>query len=554
MQQTCGIVAVAGVALFGWMAAPPTPKADACGGFFCQQVPINQAGEQIIFRQIGDRVVALVLIQYSGEAQDFSWVVPVPGVPTLSTGSGALFQSLELATRPQFNLQFEGEPCFDDFAVLSDSLGGGDGVPESAQDDGVEVLDSGVVGPFVSEVVSSDDPDALARWLDENNYELSGDGAALLAPYIDEGMNFVALRLQKDQGVGDIRPLIMEYESTKPVIPIRLTAVAADDDMGVLTWILGEGRAIPLNYLHVVPNYTLLNWYQGSTSAYVSYQGLITTAMNEAGGQGFATDYAAALGDLLSQLPDPVEYRTFVESLADTGTAQAYYEALIFNTVLTSNTQLLEILRRELPLPEGVEEFVYNDPSLLIAAVGEDAALSARARINRDLITDVVDPLDASIAVFEDVPYISRLYTTLSAHEMTLDPSFSINPKLEDQSMVREAKLTQACGLSGTTWSLELGTGTDRPGEVVLEGTGSAPFVAPVIDQPSVVRAEFFNETSTTGDVQIDNSAALSIVQIDNGTGGGTSTCGAGVCGGGAVAMSVVGVFGLWTMGLRRRR
>ena len=54
-----------------------------------------------------------MLIQYVGEASDFSWVVPVPGVPELSTGSDVLFQSLEQATRPQFNLEIDGESCSD---------------------------------------------------------------------------------------------------------------------------------------------------------------------------------------------------------------------------------------------------------------------------------------------------------------------------------------------------------------------------------------------------------------------------------------------------------
>ena len=102
----------------------------------------------------------------------------------------------------------------------------------------------------------------------------------------------------------------MNYESDQPMIPIRLTAVAALPDMGVLVWLLGSARAVPLNYLHVTPNYTRLNWYAGTTNAYASYQTLITAAMDEAGGQGFATDYAGRGLDLLGALPT-------VESLGD---------------------------------------------------------------------------------------------------------------------------------------------------------------------------------------------------------------------------------------------
>ena len=49
-------------------------EADACGGFFCSQVPINQSGERIIFSIEGTTVEAHVQITYSGEAKKFSWV------------------------------------------------------------------------------------------------------------------------------------------------------------------------------------------------------------------------------------------------------------------------------------------------------------------------------------------------------------------------------------------------------------------------------------------------------------------------------------------------
>ncbi len=79
----------------------PANQAAACGGFFCQRVPINQAAEQIIFRQDGSQITAIVLIQYQGTAEDFSWIVPVPGIPDLSVVPGLLFQTRESATRPR---------------------------------------------------------------------------------------------------------------------------------------------------------------------------------------------------------------------------------------------------------------------------------------------------------------------------------------------------------------------------------------------------------------------------------------------------------------------
>lgn len=179
-------------------------QAAACGGFFCQFVPIDQAGEQIIFRQDGDIVTAVVLIQYVGDSKDFSWVVPVPGIPELSTGSDMIFANLELATRPQFNLEIKGTLC-----PPASSANGQPGLPGTSSGDGaggVEVIEQLFVGPFDVKVVSSDDPEALAKWLTDNGYDLTERGRELIAPYVEEGMNFVAMRLRQDHGVGDIQP------------------------------------------------------------------------------------------------------------------------------------------------------------------------------------------------------------------------------------------------------------------------------------------------------------------------------------------------------------
>lgn len=528
----------------------------ACGGFFCRLVPIDQAGEQIIFRQDGNQVTAVVLIQYAGDADDFSWVVPVPGIPELSTGSDLVFAPLELATRPQFVLEQEGSPCaplqFPGFgAAPVDSIDSG------SEGDGVEILDTLTVGPFDIQIVSSDDPAALATWLEDNNYDLSDRGLELIAPYVDEGMNFVALRLRQDQGVGDLQPLIMKYQSDQPTIPIRLTAVAAQEDMGVLVWLLGPSRAVPLNYLHVTPNYTRLNWYAGTFSAYASYQGLITAAMNEAGGQGFATDYAGRdLATLLTQLPsaEPLE-NEIVRLSANQDTAQLISELSGFGVFPQS--KVLEILRRHLPLPEGQNEFVYQVPALLSDIFSMAELDAARDLIISELVATVIDPLNETLTVFDGDPYMTRLYTTLSPEEMTLDPTFSFNPDLEDQPMQRNAKLHTRCDLlSGTRWTLTLGEGTGRAGQVVIDGIGDPPFFTPpVIAQDAVFRSETLR---TSGQGEVVTQKEFGVFQVVNGDGTGPlfALCGSGSIFwvAGAASFLIIHIVGLRLMGTRRRQ
>ena len=241
----------------------------ACGGFFCTTVPINQAAEQIVFHQEDNYITAMVRILYSGNAEDFSWVVPVPDTPEISLGADLTFNELDFATRPQFQLQQSGNVCEQDQPVRI-AIAESDGVAESAGDDsGVTVEEELEIGPFDIDVVSSDNADDMSIWLEDNGYLINDRGLSLIEPYVLAGMKFVAVKLRSGETSGSIQPLIMRYPSEKPMVPIRLTAIAALEDMGVLVWVVNDARAIPENYEHVTPNYTKLNWYSASSIASV---------------------------------------------------------------------------------------------------------------------------------------------------------------------------------------------------------------------------------------------------------------------------------------------
>src|SRR2546423_9625577 len=78
--------------------------AQACGGFFCNQVPVDQSGEQILFSIDGSHVTAHIQISYQGDAKSFAWVVPVARKPTITLGNRAVFQQLMGQTQPQFTV------------------------------------------------------------------------------------------------------------------------------------------------------------------------------------------------------------------------------------------------------------------------------------------------------------------------------------------------------------------------------------------------------------------------------------------------------------------
>ena len=160
-------LAIAMAFTIGVLAVEP---AQACGGFFCQNSPIDQNAERIIFTQNGDGTVsALIQIQYTGSAPDFSWILPLPeaiGPEAIEVPEDAMaaFAELEVATDPVFIAPPRPSCAVQPPIALAAS---------AFVDSSVEVFASGEVGPYGFDVVGSEDPDALISWLRDNEYRVT---------------------------------------------------------------------------------------------------------------------------------------------------------------------------------------------------------------------------------------------------------------------------------------------------------------------------------------------------------------------------------------------
>ena len=267
----------------------------ACGGFFCINTPVDQQAERIIFTQNGDGTVsAYVQIEYTGSAPDFSWILPLPeaiGTEDVEVPEDAMeaFRELEAATDPVFIL-----PPLPDCEVAPSNQAV---APVAAAAPGVEVFASGEVGPYGFDVVGSEDPDALVTWLRENSYSVTVAMEPLIDVYVEEGFVFLAMKLRPDAGVQDVEPVKVTYPSSGPMIPLRLTAVAANPNMAVLTWIFADQQAVPLNYAKMeIADEELIFYGRGARS---NYRLLMSRRADEYGGQAFITEYAAPSRELV---------------------------------------------------------------------------------------------------------------------------------------------------------------------------------------------------------------------------------------------------------------
>jgi MYXO-CTERM domain-containing protein len=124
------------------------------------------------------------------------------------------------------------------------------------------------------------------------------------------------------------------------------------------------------------------------------------------------------------------------------------------------------------------------------------------------LETNVINPMRDVQALLDRNSYVTRLYTTMSAAEMTVDPLFTFNPTLADFSNQHSATRVIECDPSleqvQAPWRIELPQGAG-----IVRGTGSQTSTWPAFDdQPSNARIVRVS-ASGTGNVMEDNSAEI---------------------------------------------
>lgn len=477
--------------------------AEACGCFAPPDpsVPIVQTGEQIAFAMEDGVITAHIQIQYAGEAEEFAWLVPLPSQPTMTLGTDELFAQLVATTQPRYRLnrEYHGNcgfepPGFGGGGPANDSAGGA----EDADPDSPLVLRD-TVGPYDYAVLRADSKEPMLTWLNDNRFFVPGGTDTAVDPYIREGAFFLALKLRKGSDTGDLQPVVLEYQADLPMIPIVLTSVAADPDMGILVWVLGEHRAIPRNYYHTKINDAAIDWLNFGAN----YVEVVTKAVDEADGKrSFVTEYAGTSSimvdlldydwrygelDELRQLTDAVDYVNYLNSY---GYGVQSNQPPFFGTQFGS--QLLSLLQRELPVPsalleEGItpNDYYTNIGYYLGWYKDEYPEKFADLDVEFDpvVLTDdieerIVQPTLAAGQMFRDNRYMTRMFTTLSPEDMTRDPVFSFNPDLPEVSNVHEGRLIYFCGSFGSDeqattpariitedgWELELPNGEqDNP-------------------------------------------------------------------------------------------
>ena len=246
------------------------PQADACGGFFG---PVDNNvfsdAQQVLFQRDGDRISVEYLVKYEGEADQFGWVIPIPGTldtDDVAVGDPELLDDLESRTNPWTRTESDDSGCGVPFASKGDSSLGGNGADTGGlSSGGINVIGDGTVGPFDFVILEATSTDALIEWLttettDPKTDEVTkqafdlGTSANALNAYVDAGgFQFVAVQLnetweeEQETDTGwwadpSQASLKLTYDGDEMRYPALLSSASSADTQRTSVYVIGPER------------------------------------------------------------------------------------------------------------------------------------------------------------------------------------------------------------------------------------------------------------------------------------------------------------------------
>ncbi|MCA9590309.1 MAG: DUF2330 domain-containing protein [Myxococcales bacterium] len=365
---------LAGAATLAALVASSPHDADACGACYSQTSESTIVSDHRMALSISlDRTILWDQITYQGSPSEFAYVVPVRRGTYLEASNDAWFTALDAATRPIImQPQPKATPGggYNGGGQYGSDYGGGHGDSYGAASGGggccamassstlaesgrganagqadpsnagsgaapapppVEVVNQEVTGPYETVTVRSTDPDALNAWLTDHGYAVPPESAPIIAEFVQNGFDFIALRLRPFARVRAMQPIRIVSPGADTTMPLRMMKIGAGAKLGITLWVIGEGR------YHAAPKFTnapidfdKLIWDFNQSRS--NYQELSAAAMATDGGRGVITEYADKPSFDLTGRSAPQSGMT-----QNLGIADAYYAACANEGLRTSD-------------------------------------------------------------------------------------------------------------------------------------------------------------------------------------------------------------------------
>ncbi len=316
-----------------------TAPADACGGFFCGRQPVDQSAERILFEVGEDSVTMTTQISFTGDAEDFAWVLPLSEVPeagSLSVFPQRALNALDAGSGPSFRMPADSA-CYPQ--QVASECGGcmfSTASPVSLEESPVTVFVRAEVGEYDVAVIGSDDPQALVEWLAAEDYRITAAMDPYIRRYTEDGMKFLALKLLDTADAKDLSPFRFTLPGTTPSVPLRMTALAAEPEMSIVVFVLADQRFEGKNWenIEIDDDQITFDPISFGPSPTNNWAALVAQGVDAAGGQGWVTEYAGSSAPYAEPIRDQIERGSFNSDEDEEG-ARALLPALEAHPYLT---------------------------------------------------------------------------------------------------------------------------------------------------------------------------------------------------------------------------
>jgi len=287
----------------------------------------NEASKVVLVRD-GDRTVLTMANDFKGDPKEFAIVIPVPTVvrqEQIRVSDRALLDHIDAYSAPRLVEYVDSNPCQPVFAQGRGGGGGGGrggaagGAAAQARALGVTIEAQYTVGEYDILILSAQQSTGLQTWLMQNGYRIPNGASGILDSYIRQNMKFfvarVNLREQSRLGFTVLRPIQVEFQTPKFMLPIRLGMVNADGPQELFVYAISQrGRVETTNYRTVklptgmdIPNFVrnrFADFYKAMFSEQVRRENMNTVFTEYAWNMGSCDPCAAnpLSGDELRQL------------------------------------------------------------------------------------------------------------------------------------------------------------------------------------------------------------------------------------------------------------
>ena len=276
-------------------------EARACGG--CFHPPTENVSditdERMMLAVSPQQSTLYDQIRYSGAPASFAWVLPIHGTVDVGLSADVMFDSIDAITATQIQAPVPACPSPPTDCQGTATFGAPQNAGAAGGGDGVTVTKSENVGPFETVQLHTTDPNALNTWLSDNGFVIPPDVTPVIDAYVNEGFDFLAMKLLPNTGVQAMRPVRVTFPGASVTLPLRMAAIGTGATVGITIWTVSDGRYEPQNFpFFHIEDKDLIWDFKTQSSNYTTLR-----AQNEAlfGGKGWEIESSIDVNEGLIQ-------------------------------------------------------------------------------------------------------------------------------------------------------------------------------------------------------------------------------------------------------------